>query len=204
MTQQKYVKLIEGNLEFAPKNKGSILNYDTNINLMLQDGYKPFYSIERPETNRMYHIEYEELKTRVKEVLVYDETQEEADSRELRQAKESKRNENNTKADMTRYNQEFLVTIQDKECVFDTSDKTQKDLLTAFAICSTGESYDGWITNNNIKLDLTMEDLMIIYPEFKQRSNVYDKWSYFETQIENATTKEEVDNIIIDYGVNIK
>ena len=77
----KYAKLIEDRIEFAPKNKGSILNYDLNVDLMLQDGYKPFVEVERPTTIRFYHIEYTESTDAVLEIIVYDETQEEAEAR---------------------------------------------------------------------------------------------------------------------------
>lgn len=77
-----YAKLIDGNLEFAPQNKGSIINYNTNIELMKADGYKLFVEAERPITNRRYHIEYNETEDEIQEVVVYDETQEEADERE--------------------------------------------------------------------------------------------------------------------------
>lgn len=84
----KYVKLINNEIDFAPKNKGSILNYDKNVELMLQDGYKPFIEAERPITNRFYHIEYEETSEQISEVIVYDETQQEADEREAQQEQE--------------------------------------------------------------------------------------------------------------------
>jgi hypothetical protein len=76
----KYVKLINNVLEYAPKNKGSILNYNLNVELMLADGYKPFVEVERPVTNRFYHIEYVETDV-ITETIVYDETQEEAEER---------------------------------------------------------------------------------------------------------------------------
>lgn len=80
----KYAKLINNRLLFPPKNnyKLGILNYDLNIDLLIADGYKPFIAVERPETNRFYHIEYEETIDDITEVIVYDETQEEADERE--------------------------------------------------------------------------------------------------------------------------
>ena len=146
-----------------------------------------------------------EIKSTQKEIILYNGKyvfKRDVSNDLFRDAVTQKRQENEQKADEARYNQEFVVTLQNKECIFDTTDKTQKDLLTAFAICSTGETYDGWVTNNNITIDLTMDDLMVIYPEFKQRSNVYEKWSYFETQISNARTIADIEAIIIDYGVN--
>lgn len=83
-----YAKLINNKIEFAPMNKGEVLNYNTNIELMKADGYKPFVEVDRPETNRLYHISYSESPRQVKEVIVYDETQEEADIREKREEEE--------------------------------------------------------------------------------------------------------------------
>lgn len=85
-----YAKLINGVLEYAPQNKGAIINYNVNIELMVKDGYKEFFSVPRPEqTNRKYHIEYVEGKNSIEEMIVFDETQEEADERE--QQEEAKR-----------------------------------------------------------------------------------------------------------------
>lgn len=85
---QKYAKLIEGALNYAPQNKGSVLNYDTNVDLMLADGYKPFYTEPIPLTNRRYHVDYEETEDALREVIVYEETQEEADAREAQERQE--------------------------------------------------------------------------------------------------------------------
>ena len=43
---QKYAKLVDGRIEFAPKNKGSISNYNLSVELMTADGYKPLVVIE--------------------------------------------------------------------------------------------------------------------------------------------------------------
>lgn len=81
----KYVKLINNVLEFAPQNKGAIINYNTNVELMEADGYKLFVETERPVTNRTYHIDYNETSDEIQEVIVYDETQEEANEREMQE-----------------------------------------------------------------------------------------------------------------------
>lgn len=83
-----YAKLVDNEVEFAPQNKGSIINYNTNVELMTADGYKLFVEAERPVTNRKYHIEYKETSTELREVIKYDETQKEADEREKREEKE--------------------------------------------------------------------------------------------------------------------
>ena len=52
-----YAKLISGNeIEKAPNNKGSIINFGKNENLMKKDGYKKVIQVEIPETDRQYEI----------------------------------------------------------------------------------------------------------------------------------------------------
>lgn len=113
--------------------------------------------------------------------------------------REMKYEENDRKADEKRYNQEFTITVQGKLCVFDTSAKTQADLLTAFAVCSTGETYDGWITNNGVILNLTLEDVSYISVMFKKLSDVYPKWKEYKTRIDNAVTVADLEAIEIIY-----
>lgn len=119
----------------------------------------------------------------------------------LERAKQNKYTENDNKASEARYNQEFTITIQDKECVFDTKSTTQADLLTAFAVCSSGATYDSWVTNNGVELDLTLEDVTLISQVFKEKSNVYGKWNEYKQEIDSAVNVEEVNNIVIDYEV---
>ena len=83
MTQ--YAKLVDNILEFAPKNKGSIINYDLDVEQMTADGYKEFVPAEIPQTNRRFHIGYDETEDTITETIIYDETQEEADEREATQ-----------------------------------------------------------------------------------------------------------------------
>lgn len=123
------------------------------------------------------------------------------DSEELlQQAKESKIAENDTKANEYRYSQEFTVTIQGKECLFDTKEKTQNDLNTATNFClATGGTYDNWITNNGIKLNLTLEDINIIFAKFKAEADVYSLWAEYKEAIEQSETIEQLDEIEISY-----
>ena len=116
-------------------------------------------------------------------------------------AKAEKQAENDFKASRARYNQEFTIKLHNRNCLFDTSEQTQRDLLTAFAVCSTGATYDGWVTNNGVELDLTLEDVTAISTVFKEKSNVYGKWNEYNTAINGAETIAELDNIIIDYEV---
>jgi len=121
----KYAKLIDGVIEFAPKNKGSILNYNTNEDLMLDDGYKPFIPMDRPETNRMYHIEYEENFDGVREVIVYDETQEEADERIAQQERKRINSLTMTKRVFALGLQELGITYEQLKELIATNDQAQ-------------------------------------------------------------------------------
>ena len=89
--------------------------------------------------------------------------------------------------------------MQNKVCVFDTKQTTQADLLTAFAVCSTGATYDGWVTNNGVELDLTLEDVALLSTTFKDKSNVYGKWNEYKQAIDNAETIADVEEININY-----
>lgn len=85
-----FVKYInETTIEQAPTNFGTIINFNLNEELMREYGYKPLVPLgELPKTNRMFHIGYEETAESVNEVIIYDETQEEADEREFNTRKE--------------------------------------------------------------------------------------------------------------------
>ena len=121
------------------------------------------------------------------------------DSEKLEIAKADKYTENDQKASEARYNKEFTITVQNKICLFDTSEQTQRDLLTAFAVCSTGATYDGWVTNNGVELDLTLEDVALISATFKEKSNVYGKWNEYKQAIDNAETIADVEGVNINY-----
>lgn len=48
----QYAKLTDGKIEFAPKNKGRISNYNLSPELMTKDGYKPLVVIEQPTEDK--------------------------------------------------------------------------------------------------------------------------------------------------------
>lgn len=73
-----YAKFIsETEIEYAPKNKGAIINYNLNEKLLLKDGYKPLVSEEIAETDRNYTVYYEETETEIIEKINYTETEDE-------------------------------------------------------------------------------------------------------------------------------
>lgn len=73
---KKYAKLINGNVEFAPQNKGSIMNYNLDEDLMLADGYKPLLEEEIPNTNRKFEFLYEENEENIIKSIRYLESEE--------------------------------------------------------------------------------------------------------------------------------
>ena len=119
----------------------------------------------------------------------------------LEELRQEKFNENTIKANESRYNKTFKINIQNKICEFDTNITTQIDLLTAFAVCSQGEIYKGWICNNGVDIDLTLEDVIQISENFRKLSNVYPQWKEYQYAIKDAKTEEELENIQIEYEV---
>lgn len=73
-----YVRLKnEYELEYPPKNKGTVINYNLNEELLLNDGFKPLLTIEKPNNDRFYEIKYEESENNIQEVINYLESEEE-------------------------------------------------------------------------------------------------------------------------------
>lgn len=77
-----YAKLINKyQLEYAPQNKGSIFNYNSNEELMLKDGYKPVILADKPNNDRFFEIQYIESDKNIEEVINYTESEEEYSKR---------------------------------------------------------------------------------------------------------------------------
>lgn len=122
------------------------------------------------------------------------------DLENVQKAKTFKLEENKQKLKEKRYGQTFSVTIQEQECVFDTSEETQRDLQTAALVTATGLTYDGWATNNGITLNLTNQDIQTVFSLFYQLvSPLYQKDLKYKELIENAQTIRELENITLIY-----
>ncbi|MBR1625512.1 MAG: hypothetical protein IJ681_00040 [Bacteroidales bacterium] len=77
-----YAKFInENQIKYAPTNKGSIFNYDLDIEAMTNDGYKPVIQAERPDNDRNYFITYAESNENITEIITYLETEKEYQNR---------------------------------------------------------------------------------------------------------------------------
>lgn len=73
----KYAKLINGELQYAPTNKGSICNYNLDIELMKKDGYKPVTEVQLPTNDRLYKVVLKETKDAIVEQIEYLESEDE-------------------------------------------------------------------------------------------------------------------------------
>ena len=117
----------------------------------------------------------------------------------LLEEKNKKYEENQKALDKARTSHVFTVTLQNYECEFDTTDKTQADLNSAAISASMGQPWL-WTTNNRITLSLTTEDIQIVSLAYMQSVNAdIAKWTEFEEQIEQAQSVDEVNNINLDY-----
>lgn len=64
----KYAKLINSEqLEYAPKNKGAVSNFDQDIAAMLADGYLPVIPAVRPDDGQNYKHSYEQVDGQIRE-----------------------------------------------------------------------------------------------------------------------------------------
>ena len=78
----EYAKLVNGELEFAPTNKGSICNYNLAIDLILEDGYKQVIRSELPkDEDRPYNLIYSETDDKIFENIEYLESEEQYQER---------------------------------------------------------------------------------------------------------------------------
>ena len=143
-----------------------------------------------------------EIKEVQKGYVVYDfklMTVEEMNEQLLLKAKNKKYEENQKALDNARTSHVFTVTLQNQECEFDTTDKTQADLNSAAISASMGQPWL-WTTNNRITLSLTAEDIQVISAAYMQAVNAdIAKWTAFEEQIEQAQSVDEVNKINLDY-----
>lgn len=199
----KYAKYIsETRIEFPPKNKGDIINYDRDYDQLIKDGYKEFIEAEK-EIGKSYNITYKELTRFIKEIA----TEIIPDPEEvLRQAKQSKKQEANYKAKEYLESGEAVYEFTKDENIYHieatdgniakiglkaTSLLLAQDFITTFP----------WNTKEDINIELNalegkaiaeglggIQDIVwtLKYPEFLQ-------------EIEQAQTIEEVNDILIDY-----
>lgn len=124
----QYVKFISNvQVQEPPINKDGIINYNLNIEKLIEDGYKPFVPAEvPPETEiRMYHFEYQNNTNDIQEIVIYDETIEEAEERIERVEKERKTQEINEKISELERMSQYDILFDNKENI-----QCYKDVIT--------------------------------------------------------------------------
>ena len=190
-----YVKLIDGQIVLPPKNANGVINYNLNIELLIQDGYKLFVKAQPPEpTNRKNHIGYRETKDQIREIIVWDETQKEADARVLNELKALKIQENDNKRD-----EALNQGVEYKNVLFD-SDTDQKVNLIAMVESMNASQKIIWFGKDNQPLECTKQDLLSIGGLITQlHSFCWGKNYEIKQAINACQTIEEIENIIIDY-----
>ena len=77
-----YAKLTEsGKIEYAPKNKGAICNYNLDIESLIKDGYKPFIEAVVSDIDRKFEVSYQDNPDSIVEIVNYLETEKEYNTR---------------------------------------------------------------------------------------------------------------------------
>lgn len=194
-----YVKLNKetNEIELPPVNKDGIINYNLDIERLIIDGYKLFVEAHPELSNRKNHIEYLETDTTIEEVVVWDETQEEADARELEVVKEVKIKKNDALRD-----EALLQGVTYKNVLFD-SDTDQKINLLATVSMMDDEQTIVWFGMDNQPLECDKQDLINIGGLITQLDSFcWNKNAEIKEEINEATAIEEVDGVVIDYTFN--
>ena len=185
-----YAKIIDRILCFPPKNKGSVLNYDKNTELLIADGYKEFIPAEK-DPEKEYRISYSESETQIIETaeeIIPDPVE------ILNKAKEAKIQENDEKRDIA-LNQG--VTYQN--ILFDSDTDQKANLMGAVFQMNDTDTIEWFGMNNNV-LVCTKQDLINIGGLITQlHTFCWTKNAEIKEEINNAATVEEVEEIVIDY-----
>lgn len=189
----KYAKLKDDlTIEFAPKNKGDIINYNLDIDRLIADGYKEFVPAEK-EIGKDYQITYQETENQIIEIateVIPD------PAVVLAQAKEDKIQENDIARDEALYQ-----GVTYKDVLFD-SDTDQKVNLLAMVSTMTGEETMYWYGKDNTPLLCDKEDLVNLgYLIAQLHTFCWTKNAQIKQAIAETQTVEEVNEIEIEYGL---
>lgn len=188
----KYAKFISSTqIEYPPKNKGNIINYNLNIEALKADGYKEFIPAIK-EIGKSYNITYLENETEIIEQI----TEITPDPVELlKQAKQQKISENDIARD-----EALNSGVVYKEVLFDSDTDQKVNLLATVSMMQDSDTIE-WYGMNNYSLICTKQDLINIGGLITQlHSFCWTKNAEIKEAIRNASTIEEVNNIVIDYN----
>lgn len=191
MTQ--YAKFISNTeIEFPPKNKGNIINYNLDYEKLIEDGYKEFIPAEK-EIGKAYTITYVEIDNQIKEIAV-EIVPDPAEV--LKEAKQAKVAENDTARD-TALNQGVTY----KNVLFDSDTDQKVNLLATVSTMSETDEII-WFGMDNQPLLCTKEDLLNIGGLIIElHTFCWTKNAQIKGAIESAETVEEVQAIEINYEV---
>ena len=198
----QYVKYInETTIEYPPKNKGNIINYNLDYEQLRLDGYKVFEPAEK-EVGKAYNITYTQTATKVienAEEIIPDPEE------VLREAKQNKYNEAVFKANEYIQSGNALYEFEEGKHIEATDGNIGK--FTAYALAYvTGqlEPTDTvvWNTKEDETVELTQAQVQeILIGLGNVQANVWTvQYPAYITAINEATTVEEVEAIIIEYG----
>lgn len=204
MTQ--YAKLISSTqIEFPPKNKGSVINYNLNEELLIADGYKEFIPAEK-EIGKSYTITYRQTKTKIIETAT--EIPQPTPEEQLAEAKEFKKQEASNQAYSFINSGGALYEFDLEKHIEATDGNIGK--FTAYALAYvTGQLQPTdtvvWNTKEDETVELTQLQVSEILNGLGQvQTSVWTiKYPAYLERIENAETVEEVNNIDIDYSLEI-
>lgn len=199
MTQ--YVKYInETTIEYPPKNKGNIINYNLDYEQLRIDGYKVFVPATK-EIGKAYNITYTETATQVIEnaVEIIPDPAE-----VLRQAKQNKYNEAVSKANEYIQSGNALYEFETGKHIEATDGNIGK--FTAYALAYvTGQLEPAdtvvWNTKEDETVELTQEQVqsILIGLGAVQAAVWTVKYPAYITAINEAETVEEVEAIEVNY-----
>lgn len=205
-----YVKYIdEKTIEYPPINKDGIINYNLDINQLTIDGYKQLVPVEKPKTTRKYEIHYIN-KENIHEYIYYLETEEEWQERLFQEAKQNKFLENVTKRNaLDRIKCNFSATktgyLLRMTPVGDLLTIVMGIALPAIMAqqpipAGTLRYYDEeGVSHPTPKINANY--VSTFYQSIVQSVSAIDSYSTdIEHQINEATTIEELEEIIIDYN----
>lgn len=197
----KFISEIE--IEFPPKNKGSIINYDKNVELLIQDGYKEFIEAHK-EPGKAYAITYQETETQIFEIAV--EIPEPTPEEILANAKKERKQEASDKAKYFIESGEALYEFKKNKHIEATDGNIGK--FTAYALAFiTGQLQPTdtvvWNTKEDETVELNQQQVLQILIGLGQiQAYVWTvRYPEFLEEIDKAKTVEEVNAIIIDYTI---
>lgn len=199
---KKYAKLInETAIEFAPKNKGSIINYNLNIEAMMVDGYKPFIPAEK-EIGKAYNITYKETADAIEEIA--EEIPQPTPEELLEQAKKEKSKEASLKAFEYIQSGKALFEFELDKHIEATDGNIAKMTAYALAYIAGQLAPDDtvvWNTDESETVELTQADVSQILNGLGAiQADIWTiRYPEYLSQIALAETIDEVNAIIIEY-----